>query len=154
MATYRILAEAQVAAPAATVYRIFADYQNLHEQILPKPPFGAITVLQGGYGAGTVIKFQTKTLGSVRNFHAEISEPEPGRVLVEADRKAGIVTQFIVEAISDASESKPECHVQILTDVTVRDGWLGQVEGWLTKKLLYPTYQQELKNLAKLATQL
>jgi uncharacterized protein YndB with AHSA1/START domain len=154
MATYRILAEAQIAAPAATVYRIFADYQNLHEQILPKPPFGTITVLQGGYGAGTVIEFQTKTFGSVRHFHAEISEPEPGQVLVETDRKGGVVTQFIVEAISGASESKPECRVQIVTDIAVRDGWLGPVEGWLTKKLLYPTYQQELKNLAQLAAKL
>jgi len=42
-------------------------------------------VEEGGIGAGTVIRFQMRILGRLRTFHAAITEPEPGGVLVETD---------------------------------------------------------------------
>ena len=53
---------------------------------------------QGGIGAGTVIRFQMSALGQKRTLRAEITEPEPGRVLVETYLDSnGAVTTFTVD---------------------------------------------------------
>jgi hypothetical protein len=58
MPTHQVSASADVRAPAEKVYAILADYRHGHPQIVPRPPFGLLEVEQGGYGAGTVIRFQ------------------------------------------------------------------------------------------------
>ncbi len=69
-------------APADRVYAIIADYRNGHPHILPKQ-FRNLTVEQGGVGAGTIIRFEVRVFGQTQHFRAVVSEPEPGRVLVE-----------------------------------------------------------------------
>jgi hypothetical protein len=146
MSTHRISASALIPSPAAQVYNIIADYCNGHPHILPKPPFVSLEVEQGGVGAGTVINFQMQVMGKVQNFHAVITEPSPG-VLVEADIKAGTMTTFTVEP----REGGQQAYVTITTDMQVRDGFTGKIEGFFTTRLLQPIYEKELQQLAAFA---
>ena len=52
---------------------------------------------QGGYGAGTVIRCSIRVMGRTQTFRASITEPEPGRVLVETDLTMPSVTTFTVD---------------------------------------------------------
>lgn len=148
MATHRISATAEIAAPAERVYAILADYRNGHPHILPKPYFQGLRVVEGGIGAGTVVEFSMRLLGSTRRFRATVSEPEPGRVLVETNDD-GAVTRFTVEPRGAA-----RCRVTIATETTVRDGWPGKIEGWMTTRLLRPIYEKELAEIAAFARRL
>ena len=148
MAQQRIAVSALIQAPAQQVYAIIADYRNGHPRILPKPYFVSLTVEQGGVGAGTVVTFQMKVMGSLRTFHSVITEPEPGRVLVETDSKAGTVTTFTV----DPRDNGRQAFVTITTDLQMRDGFFGKAQGWMTARLLRPIYVRELEQLAAMAT--
>ena len=149
MARHRITASRLIQAPAQQIYSLIADYQHGHPQILPKPYFVSLAVEKGGVGAGTVINFQMRLMGRLQSFHSEISEPEPGRVLVETDLISGAITTFAVEP----QESGQSAYVTITTDVKVRDGILGSVEGWLATRLLRPVYVKELEQIATVAGQ-
>jgi uncharacterized protein YndB with AHSA1/START domain len=147
MAEKEIKASKIIQAAPEKVYAIIADYHNGHARILPKPYFVSLKVEEGGYGAGTVIRFQMKLMGRLQTFRAEISEPEPGRVLVETDLDTGAVTTFTVEEHGHSQASR----VTIRTVTQVRDGLFGTVEGWLTVRLLQPIYFKELDQLASVA---
>ena len=71
-------------APAAVVYHCLADYREHHRAgtFLPLV-FTDLQVVRGGVGAGTVIRFTTRLGGRTVTRTQEVSEPEPGRVLVE-----------------------------------------------------------------------
>ena len=133
-----------IPAPAAKIYKILADYRNTHPQILPRPYFQSLDVEEGGVGAGTVVNFTMQILGRTQSFRAEITEPEPGRVLQEMDLQSGIITQFDVLPL----EGQEQTHVKISTELSKR----GVVEGWIAKHLLQSVYRQELEQLAKLAS--
>ena len=147
MAQYSFSASALIDAPAGKVYGIIADYRNGHQQILPRPYFVSMEIEQGGVGAGTVVSFKMKLMGSVQNFHSVITEPEPGCVLVETETNRGAVTTFRVDPREDGKKS----FVTIGTETAVPDGFLGRVQGWMTKQLLQPIYVKELKQLAEFA---
>jgi hypothetical protein len=106
-----------------------------------------LTVEKGGVGAGTLISFQMRLMGRLQTFHAAITEPEPGRVLVETDLDTGAVTTFTVEPRDDGQRAQ----VTITTDTQVRQGVLGALQGWLTTQLLRPIYVKELEQLAAIA---
>jgi len=138
-----VAATAVMAAPALTVYDIIADYRNGHPHILP-PAFTALTVEEGGVGAGTRIRFSMKVLGRTQNFQATVEEPEPGRVLVERNVGEPVsVTTFTVNPRGPA-----ESEVTISTELHVRTGLLGAVERFLTRRFLQPLYVAELQRLA------
>jgi hypothetical protein len=82
-------------------------------------------------------------------FRAAITEPEPGRVLVESylDNN-GAVTTFTIDPGSAPADSR----VTISTELPVRAGLLGRIERALTTLLLRPIYVKELENLARVAT--
>jgi hypothetical protein len=147
MAQHRVSASKLIQAPAQQVYGIIADYHAGHPHILPQPPFVSLAVEQGGVGAGTVISFQMRLMGRLQTYRATITEPEPGRVLVETN-DSGAVTTFTVEPRDDGRRAQ----VTITTDTTVRDGILGAVEGWLTTRLLRPIYVKELELMDTLAS--
>lgn len=147
MAQHRIVVSALIPAPAEQIYAIIADYHTGHPRILPKPYFVSMTVEAGGIGAGTVITFQMRLLGQLQTFHAAITEPEPGRVLVETNAARGVVTTFTVEPRDGGRRAQ----VTLTTDSTVHDGVLGAVEGWLAGQLLRPIYVKELAQLAAVA---
>jgi uncharacterized protein YndB with AHSA1/START domain len=146
MSSNRITASAIIDAPPAEVYRIIADYREKHPQILPRPPFESLEVEKGGFGAGTVIRVTMRVLGRPQAFLATITEPEPGRVLVETN-DTGYVTTFTVDPVDGEARSA----VTISTEVR-RQGLSGAVEGWLAGRLLLPVYRKELEKLATVAS--
>jgi hypothetical protein len=148
MAQHSFSASALIDAPAPKVYAIIADYRNGHQLILPKPYFVSMQIEQGGYGAGTVVNFQMKLMGSVQDFHSVITEPEPGCVLVESETKREAVTTFRV----DAREGGQKSFVTISTVTLVPDGIGGKIEGWVTERMLKPIYVKELEQLNAVAS--
>lgn len=143
-----ISASALIPARRDRVYSLIANYRDGHPRIVPKQ-FSNLVVEQGGVGAGTVVRFQMSVFGKKQSFRAAISEPEPGRVLVETDLDSnGAVTTFTVDPGTAPAESR----VTISTQLPVRSGPLGLVEKTLSTLLLRPMYVQELANLARVAT--
>jgi uncharacterized protein YndB with AHSA1/START domain len=94
MAKVAASAERTVDAPADEVYGYLADMHQ-HPRYLP-PAFSDFEVVEGGVGAGTVTEFKVSAGGRTREFRTRISEPEPGRTLVESDTKSSFVTTFNV----------------------------------------------------------
>ena len=143
-----ISASAVIPARRERVYSLIANYRDGHPRILPKQ-FSGLVVEQGGIGAGTMIRFQMSILGGTKNFRATITEPEPGRVLVESYLEPrGTVTTFIVDNGTAPADSR----VTISTEMPVRTGVLGFVERKLSTALLQSIYRKELEILARVAT--
>jgi hypothetical protein len=139
-----ISVSARVPAAAARVYAVIADYRNGHPHILPDR-FTGLTVERGGYGAGTLIRFGLRFAGRVQMARAEVTEPEPGRVLVETIVEGNpAVTTFTVRP----SDEGQACEVTISTEIPARPGLRGAIERFLSTRLLRPVYEEELKRLA------
>jgi len=144
---FHVSASRLIDAPAARIYNIVADYKVGHPSILP-PPFVSLAVEEGGVGAGTKILVTMRVLGRLQQFRASITEPEPGRRLVEENfGSPPTVTTFIVEPRGDRS-----ANTTISTEIQVRSGVLGGIERFLTRRFLVPIYVKELKLLADRAT--
>jgi uncharacterized protein YndB with AHSA1/START domain len=88
-------AERTIDAPAGQVYGYLADMHQ-HQRFLP-PAFSDFQVEEGGVGAGTVTRFAVTAGGRTRTYRMRVSEPEPGRTLVESDANSSLVTTFNVE---------------------------------------------------------
>ena len=142
---HRFSVSAVIDAPPRRVYGIIADYDDAHARIIPKPPFVALDVEQGGRGAGTVIRVQVRLLGRVQSYRATVTEPQPGRVLAETNEN-GYVTTFTVEPRAGGRQA----HVTIATE-THRAGPLGSLETWIMGRLLRGVYLKELELLATVA---
>jgi hypothetical protein len=126
------------------VYAILSNYhEGHHPAILPKPYFTELDIERGGQGAGTVIRVGMKVLGVERTYHLEVSEPEPGRVLVEADEAAELTTTFTVEPLNDGQQSR----VTIATDMPAASGFMGFVEKLVNPPVTRYIYRKELKQL-------
>jgi len=147
-AIHIISASALIPARRERVYSLIANYHDGHTRIVPKQ-FSNLVVEQGGIGAGTIIRFQMSVLGRKQMFRAAITEPEPGRVLVETNLDAnGAVTTFTVDPGTAPADSR----VTISTQLQVRSGLAGMIEKTFSTLLLRPMYVQELENLARVAT--
>ena len=144
-----VTAKTYINAAPERVYAIIADYRNGHPHILPRH-FSGLTVEQGGTGAGTIIRFQMRVFGRTQTFRAAVTEPEPGRVLVETDLDSnGAISTFTVNRGADRETSD----VTITTELRVRTGLLGAIERFLTTRYLRPIYVRELELLAARAAQ-
>ena len=73
-----------------------------HPRFLP-PAFSDFKVEEGGVGAGTVTSFAVTAGGRTRNYRMRVTEPEPGRTLVESDANSSLVNTFNVEPQGDKS---------------------------------------------------
>jgi len=69
---------------------------NQHPRFLP-PAFSDFKVEEGGVGAGTVTSFAITAGGRKRAYRMRVTEPAPGRTLVESDANSSLVTTFNVE---------------------------------------------------------
>lgn len=138
-----------IPAPAAQLHAIVADYRVGHPSILPRPPFGELVVEEGGFGEGTVIRFDLKLLGKWHTTRARITEPRPGVQLDETDLAGNFVTSYHFDALSPS-----ETRLTIRTVARTRAGGLaGWFERILTPRILKPIYRRELDLLAaKLAS--
>jgi hypothetical protein len=143
-----VSASATIPARRERVYALLSNYNDGHPRILPKQ-FSSLVVEQGGVGAGTIIRFQMSVFGKKQTYRAAITEPEPGRVLVETDLDAnGAITTFTINPGGAPADSR----VTISTELPVRGGFLGKIEKTLITILLRPMYVKELENLARVAT--
>src|SRR5215470_19636891 len=100
---YEVSCTAKVDAPATTVYRVIADYNNGHPRILPSA-FRNLVVEKGGVGAGTQTRFDVRAFGQTQSIRHEVFEPEPGRVLLERDRDVDSETTFTVDPVAGGSQ--------------------------------------------------
>lgn len=75
-----------------------------------------------------------------------VSEPEPGRVLIETYDGDASVTTFIVEPLAEN-----QTRVTISTDFKTRVGLLGSLERLFTNWILPRIYRQELNLLRTFA---
>lgn len=143
MKTQTAQASRIIHAPPQQVYRIIADYRNTHTLILPKGYFLTLDVEEGGFGAGTIVNFTMRILGRTQSFRSLITEPEPGRLLVETDIKSQTPTSFQVLSAGDGSRA----NVTISTLLQARN----MIEGFLGKLMLQRVYREELDLLARVA---
>ena len=144
MSRVEVSATRAIAAPPAVVYAIIADYHVGHPSILPPKWFGPLTVVEGGVGAGTRIRFSMKGMGPERPMEAIVAEPEPGRVLTETYPATGGVTTFTVEHAPGGSL------------VTFHTTWQARGIAGLIERLAAPgflrrVYKDELDQLQILA---
>jgi ribosome-associated toxin RatA of RatAB toxin-antitoxin module len=138
----RFSAERVVDAPAEVVYHLISDYREHHqpEGFLP-PAFSDQVVERGGVGAGTVVRFTSNLGGRRQTVTATISEPEPGRVLVESS--PGLETTFTVEPVDDQ-------RARVRFDTVFEAGGLtGLLVRLLAPRLLRPVYADELERLER-----
>lgn len=150
MKTFRVGSSGTVAAPPARVYAVIADYRQHHPQIVPPEYFRGLEVVAGGVGAGTRTRFEMRVLGTTRKFEHVITEPEPGRVLVEADEDGSNATTFVVEA----GERSGSTRLTITTELAVRPGIAGMLERAFSSVLLPRIYRKEIARLAEYVARL
>lgn len=147
MPPFEFSGSALIHAPPEQVYAIIADYHDGHTRIIPRPPFVSLEVEEGGTGSGTRIRVGIRVLGKVVHYRAVVSEPDPGRVLVETNDN-GYETSFTVEPRADGQHS----HVTIATAMPWRGGIGGALERWLMPRLFRPMFIRELKLLDQVAS--
>jgi hypothetical protein len=151
MRQINVKAAAVLNARPQDVYAAIADYRNGHPNIVPKENIYDLQVEQGGYGEGTVIRFKVKALGTELTFHQRVSEPEPGRMLVEQDIDSheNATTTFTVNPVGQGQQA----HVEIATTMNPSPGLKGLVQRLLVPLINVPVYRKELKLLEAFAQQ-
>jgi hypothetical protein len=147
MPPFEFSGSALIHAPPEHVYAIIADYRDGHTRIIPRPPFVSLEVEEGGTGSGTRIRVGIRMFGKVVHYRAVVTEPEPGRVIVETNDN-GYETSFIVEPRGGGQHS----HVTIATTMRWRGGIGGALERWLMPRLLRPMFIRELELLNRVAS--
>ena len=147
MTPFEVSASALIHAAPEHVYALVADYRDGHTRIIPRPPFVSLEVEEGGTGSGTVIRVGIRMLGKVVHYRAVVTEPEPGRVLLETNDN-GYETSFTVEPRADGRQA----HVTIATRMPWRRGPVGALERWLMPRLLRPMFIRELALLDEVAS--
>lgn len=140
VATIHVSAHRSVEARAEVVYGYLADMREHHPRILP-PAFSGFTVESGGVGAGTVVRFKLNAGRRAREYHMQVAEPEPGRVLTESDTDSSLVTTFTVDPEGNRSR------VTIATTWEGAGGIGGFFERAFAPRVLRRLYQDELERL-------
>jgi polyketide cyclase/dehydrase/lipid transport protein len=149
MGQIKVRAEAILDARPEDVYATIADYRHSHPNILPKESLYDLQVEQGGYGAGTIMRFKMKAFGSEQAFYQRVSEPEPGRVIAEQDIDSvrNVITTFTVSPVEQGQKS----HVEITTTMNTSPGLRGLVERIVVPRINAQVYARELKLLEAVA---
>lgn len=125
------------------IYAVLSDYRVGHPAILPKPYFEELTVEQGGQGAGTVYRLRMKVMGQTFHYRHTVSEPEPGRVLVETDLDTGQGSRFTLEPLDSGNQTR----VTITAQFPPSPGFKGFMERLINPPLSRRMFRQELRNL-------
>lgn len=144
--TFQVSVTRRIAASADAVYGVFADYREAHPRILPPRFFRGLTVESGGYGAGTVVLVEGRFAGRTRTIRGVVTEPEPGRLLVETYPAERVVTSFrVVPAAGD----RVAAVVTIASVMPRRAGPLGWIEERVLRRMLGRVYEEELRLVAE-----
>ena len=138
-----VVAESLIDAPAEVVYRCIADYAQHHRPggFLP-PAFSELEILSGGIGDGTAFRMRMRVSGRTRVMTARVTEPEPGRVLVETSQN--VQTTFRLHPEGD--------HTRVRFETTLdARGLEGLMNRLFAARLLEPIYIDELYRLERYA---
>ncbi|GLV53784.1 polyketide cyclase [Dictyobacter sp. S3.2.2.5] len=138
---------ALIPAPPAAVYAILADYRRGHMKIMPRQYIRQFEVESGGQGAGTVIRYRVHAYGIERAARAVVSEPEPGRMLVERETTSSLVTMFAVTPAMGGEQT----HVQLTAHWEPAPTLWGRLQQALYPAILKNVFTQELNALARYA---
>lgn len=138
-------AERAIDAPAEQVYGYLADMHQ-HQQFLP-PAFSGFRVEQGGTGEGTVTRFAITAGGRTRSYEMHVTEPDPGRTLVETDAGSSLVTTYTV------TPDGGRCTVSVRTTWDGAGGIGGFFERTFAPRALRGLYTDLLGRLNAYATQ-
>lgn len=140
MNQYEVSVSRVIESPPATVYAVFADYHEGHTAVLPKQYFTEMIVNKGGTGAGTEITVKMDVFGNKVTYNMVVTEPEPGRVLQEEDKTAGVVTTFTIDPVNGGKAAKVTLHTRARTAPGVR----GFIEKLITPPISRKIYNAEL----------
>ena len=146
MRTYTVELTARVHAPATVAYGIIADYRTGHPHIIPPKYFRNLSVIEGGVGAGTRIRFEMGAMGVWRTVEADVTEPRPGELLEERIPAERIRTTFQVVPAGQVA-----CDVTIATEFAQRGGVVGALERLTTSAITRRVYRDELALLDRVA---
>jgi hypothetical protein len=127
------------------VYAVIADYERHHPHIVPRDSFRRLDVVEGGVGAGTRTRVEMRVAGRTRTFEQVVTEPEPGRVLMESNQDRSGVTTFTVDPAGGGESAL----VTIVTELRARPGISGFLERLLVSLFLPRIYRKELATLAE-----
>ena len=136
----RVTVSANIAAASRDIYRLIADYRLGHPRIVPAEYFRKLRVEQGGFGAGTVISYDMLIFGRMYHLRASVTEPDPGRALVETDLDRDASTTFVVEPLGPRRS-----RVTIATVISSRSGLPGLFERALMGRFLRRVFEAELR---------
>lgn len=140
----RANAERSIDAPAATVYRLIADFESHHPRFLP-PAFRDLEIERGGVGAGTVHHVTIKVAGQAQTYRMCVEEPDPGRVLTETEIDGSALTTYTVEPDGAG------CRVRLVTEWEPAGGLAGLADRLLGPRLARRLYDDLLERLAQYA---
>lgn len=141
MPRVQVHAEKLVAAPAASVYRVLADYSTHHPRIMPPDNFSNLEVESGGIGDGTVFHITTRVAGKRQRLHMRVTEPEPGSVLWETNIDTGVVTEF---RVSGNGSNATLVRMSSQWDAHGLKGWLDRL---LAPRLMHRLFAKQLDQL-------
>jgi len=143
MPMHRVTATARIDAPPTRVYAVLADYRG-HPRMLPER-CSDLRIERGGVGTGTIVRVRLKLAGRTVTRRAAITEPEPGRVLVETGLEGRMaVTTFTVTPADGGCASD----VTISTELRVAAGVAGLLQRFLATRLLHPIWVRRLELLS------
>ena len=143
MSKTRYEASAVIDARPEEIYAVLADYRNEHPRIVPAEYLRGLEVEAGGYGAGTIVRYRTRAFGMERAARAVVTEPEPGRVLVETTSE--YVTTFTVTPVADGQRA----NVSIATQWQPARNFMGKLEQAMYPLIMKPMYNKELVLIAE-----
>lgn len=146
MKTYEVTVKCTIDATHTKVYNIVIDMEE-HRRILPKQ-FESLDVLKGGKGTGTVFRLNMNVMGNRSSLEMVLTEPEPGRVVLERDEKAGITTTWKLTPI----EGSDRCLIELTSEFQSKPGIAGMLERLIFKPVIRSIYRQELDNINEYAT--
>lgn len=129
-----------VNARPQAVYAVFSDYRVAHQAVLPKPYFTEMRVTRGGQGAGTETLLRMTISGREFTYRQVVTEPEPGRVLVESDHEQQVITAFTFDPVGDGSQTR----LTIVTEMPSKPGLSGWFESWITPLVMGNIYKKEV----------
>jgi hypothetical protein len=145
MSYYTAEASKVIEASQEEVYAIISDYHEGHPAILPTRYFKELTVTEGGQGEGTTMTVRMNVFGAKALFELTVTKAVPGRLLVEEDKSAGVVTTFTLEPLNGTGQTR----VTIATTAKTSSGLKGMMEKRINPAIMRKIYREELEQLAQ-----
>jgi ribosome-associated toxin RatA of RatAB toxin-antitoxin module len=130
------------------LYAIISDFKKGLPSILPKKYFTGWKVEKGGNGAGTIVNVKMTFFGKDQHFRLAVTEPKPGRELVETDTDTGKYTRFTFKPLDDGKR----CEITIDSKIPVQNGLLSYFKSLMVANMSKGLYKSELLALEKKIT--